>query len=66
MKATYKAPEIDLMLQAFTGKSRVATIENDDCMTCSNPDVNFRDAQSRKEYTISGMCQACQDDIYGA
>ncbi len=25
----------------------------------------FRDRQSAKEYTISGLCQDCQDDIYG-
>lgn len=25
----------------------------------------FRDALSRKEYAISGMCQDCQDRIFG-
>jgi uncharacterized CHY-type Zn-finger protein len=27
--------------------------------------TSFRDTLSRKEYGISGMCQACQDDIFG-
>lgn len=26
---------------------------------------SFRDLLSRKEYSISGLCQACQDDIFG-
>jgi len=25
----------------------------------------FRDALSRKEYGISGLCQKCQDDVFG-
>lgn len=25
----------------------------------------FRDEKSRKEYTISGLCQECQDAIFG-
>lgn len=27
---------------------------------------SFRDALSAKEYRISGMCQSCQDSIFGA
>ena len=29
-----------------------------------NPENDFRDDLSRKEYTISGMCQDCQDDFF--
>ena len=29
-----------------------------------NPETDFRDDLSRKEYTISGMCQDCQDDFF--
>lgn len=25
----------------------------------------FRDALGKKEYMISGLCQACQDDMFG-
>jgi len=38
------------------------------CVTCDSTrlrDVDFRDAISRKEYGISGMCQKCQDSVYG-
>lgn len=27
--------------------------------------VSFRDALSKKEYSISGMCQQCQDKVFG-
>lgn len=26
---------------------------------------DFRDALSRKEYGISGICQSCQDEVFG-
>lgn len=45
--------------------NRTATIEADKCVMCPNSAVQFRDELSRKEYTISGMCQACQDRVFG-
>lgn len=52
------------------------------CPTCGKPPMNmsgtshanafpnggfqFRDELSAREYYISGMCQDCQDDIFGA
>ena len=39
------------------------------CVTCDSTrlrGVDFRDTISRKEYGISGMCQVCQDSVYGA
>jgi uncharacterized CHY-type Zn-finger protein len=37
------------------------------CPTCRKPinDDDFKDELSRKEYTISGMCQVCQDKVFG-
>ena len=34
------------------------------CAGCGNKAENFRDALSLKEYTISLLCQGCQDVIY--
>lgn len=34
------------------------------CAICSGPAETFRDALSVKEYTLSRMCQTCQDDIF--
>ncbi len=38
------------------------------CVTCGkvfNTDTDLRDQLSKKEYSISGMCQECQDSIFG-
>ena len=38
------------------------------CPFCKNPvkDTEFKDALSRKEFDISGVCQTCQDKVFGA
>ena len=41
-------------------------IINGDCSFCAEPLTPFKDALSKKEYSISGMCQTCQDGIFGA
>ena len=37
------------------------------CPTCKKPikENEFRDKLSRKEFGISGMCQVCQDEVFG-
>lgn len=38
------------------------------CAICGSevdPSMDFRDKLSRKEWTISGMCQTCQDKFFG-
>tara|TARA_R110002167_G_scaffold38013_1_gene118718 strand:+ start:533 stop:748 length:216 start_codon:yes stop_codon:yes gene_type:complete len=36
-----------------------------ECTSCENADLTaFRDDISKQEYSISGMCQLCQDDIF--
>ena len=34
------------------------------CAMCGQQAAEFRDALSLREYTISRMCQACQDSIF--
>lgn len=34
------------------------------CVICGGEASTFRDDLSRKEYTISGMCQDCQDKVF--
>ena len=37
------------------------------CPICNHPvEDNFKDELSKREYKISGMCQTCQDKIFGA
>lgn len=36
------------------------------CPFCKTQVTGFRDLLSLKEYNISGLCQSCQDDFFGA
>lgn len=42
-------------------------IENEQCPNCQRKilEEDFRDELSKKEYTFSGLCQACQNKIFG-
>jgi hypothetical protein len=35
------------------------------CPFCNKEVGKFRNALSKKEYEISGLCQECQDDMFG-
>ena len=43
---------------------RTNKIENSECTTCGEPVGEFWNETSRKEYALSGMCQACQDAFF--
>ncbi len=58
-----KDPVLDHLLEVLTGRS--TAIVNDECSSCKKPATEFKDALSRKEYTISGLCQVCQDKVFG-
>lgn len=64
-----KSPEmedaLDSMSQSFFGRKRTTSISDKVCVTCGNGIGEFRDVLSRKEYSISGMCQNCQDEVFG-
>ena len=68
MEPTKKSPGLKVKLDAFTtevfGRSRTASIHDNICVICGREALTFRDALSRKEFAISGMCQDCQDDIF--
>ena len=62
--------EIDALSQIiWNGKDRRGCIEEGICLTCEDAHgikaTSFRDDISRKEYSISAMCQSCQDDVFG-
>lgn len=62
MKPTDKAPPIKKFLDDMF--ERTGKIMTDTCVFCTEPDMNFRDELSRKEYRISGLCQKCQDKVF--
>ena len=68
MRPSSKNPAIDEFISDITGIDRVATIKEDRCASCKTSvnkvENNFRDALSLREYSISGLCQTCQDAIW--
>lgn len=55
------------IMKAVGFGEEVKAVEQGKCPFCKrsvNPE-GFRDELSRKEYRISGLCQACQDRVFG-
>lgn len=67
MEASKKSPGIDALITQLTGIDRVKSIETQHCVFCNSPvtEDSFKDAISLKEFKISGICQVCQDKIFG-
>jgi len=65
---TKKAPAIEGFLEGMAG--RTTAIRGNRCVRspfgCGGPANEFRDSLSVREYQISGLCQACQDRVFGA
>lgn len=60
-----KRPEfIEQMLTSLTGAHRPSAILADVCVFCGDAATVFTDEKSRKEFSISGMCQNCQDATF--
>lgn len=65
LEATPKSAEVEALLEAITGRNRGQCVREARCAFCGGTATVFKDPLSRKEYTISGMCQACQDATFG-
>jgi hypothetical protein len=46
------------------GREASTSIENDICVSCGAPAVEFSDEISKREFSISGLCQKCQDVVF--
>jgi hypothetical protein len=64
-KPTEKAPAIEGLISAVAGNSRVKSIHDNVCVLCQGDASTFRDRLSCREFGISGMCQGCQDKVFG-
>ena len=60
------------MAFSLFGRSRTLAIAGNQCVKCGGSVVlskdgglDFRDEVSEREYGISGLCQCCQDGIFG-
>jgi hypothetical protein len=60
-----KSAAIDDLIRDLTGIDRVKAIVGDTCGFCKGPATKFNDALSAKEYRISGLCQTCQNHVFG-
>ena len=61
MEPSHKSKAVKADITRIFGVDRRESIRQGICTQCSKPVDVFRDSLSRKEYTISGYCQACQD-----
>lgn len=63
-----RTPEIKSVLDKVTtqafGRTVDDSIEKRICTFCGGTADTFRDYLSEKEYSISGMCQTCQDEMF--
>jgi hypothetical protein len=64
-----KTPElrqaIDAIMEPILGNKPSDMIAQARCPCCTAYLTPFRDKLSKREYEISGMCQACQDKVFG-
>jgi uncharacterized CHY-type Zn-finger protein len=69
MNDTPKAPEVENFLNELSinlfGRYRSLAKAGKSCVSCGKPATEFKDELSRKEYNISGLCQNCQNEIFG-
>jgi len=56
---------LDGVAESFFGRDRKESFENNKCISCGGPATEFRDELSKKEFGISGLCQLCQDSVFG-
>lgn len=52
-------------IDILTNGEHSKTIQNQKCTFCGQDAKEFKDDISEKEYHISGLCQECQDDVFG-
>ena len=58
------AQAMDRLAFATYGRTRTAAIHNNMCVACGQAVGQFRDKLSEKEFSMSGMCQKCQDKTF--
>ena len=69
MKPTIKSIEVEDFLTKISGSDRRETIRQRMCrpppIGCGLGVNAFREDLSKKEFQSSGLCQVCQDKVFG-
>ena len=70
MKPVEKSSEMIKVLDTISlnmfGKSRSEAIRQNICVNCGGEADIFVDIKSKREFALSGLCQSCQDSIFGS
>ena len=64
MEPARKNPAIRDFQSTIKGVDVPASIAADRCVSCKQPAAEFKTELARKEFTLSGLCQACQDKLF--
>lgn len=64
MEPSQKSEQVDNDITSLFGLDRRAIIRLGLCTACREEASIFRDGLSRREYSISGLCQGCQDIFF--
>ena len=64
-----KSDQMNQFLESFSKQflksvGRASSIAQNKCVTCKGDASTFTDELSEKEFTISGMCQTCQNEMF--
>ena len=58
--------QVDQVIVTGKTKSMSNLVSEGGCNTCPNEyPLQFKDIPSYQEYKISGLCQKCQDEVFG-
>ncbi|MBE44976.1 MAG: hypothetical protein CMO16_07365 [Thaumarchaeota archaeon] len=70
MKPVEKSSEMVKVLDSISlnmfGKSRSEAIRQNICVNCGGEADRFVDIRSKREFALSGLCQNCQDSLFGS
>jgi hypothetical protein len=55
---------LDNLSSRIYGRTRTDSIAHAVCVFCGGPATEFTDDVSTREFSITGMCQRCQDKFF--
>ena len=64
-KPANKSKVVADMLDDFFNRTESITNLKGTNGECADPNMHFKNEISMREYTLSGLCQNCQDDVFG-